>query len=293
MEKLINDIISHIKFLETNYNLEITICDLCSTVFPYFNLFAPYTAHHCPVCVYLKKYPQIQKICVQKQSKIREKCLEQDHFKGSCYVGIGEYIFRIMHGNVYIGFISVGEFCFNKSVSEQKLHALCDKFSLPFESISLYYNSSVKTEDNKPELLKVLINPLQRMMELLYSTVVEHTKANSILQTDDLMNSMLLYLNDNYTNNISLNDIAHEMHYSKSYLCHYFFSKRNMTIMYYICTLRIQRAKKLLAEDKFSISEIAFQIGFNDANYFTNTFKKFTGMSPLRYKKACKTSMNQ
>ena len=58
-----------------------------------------------------------------------------------------------------------------------------------------------------------------------------------------------------------------------------------MTIMFYVQNLRITQAKKLLREGKFSITEIAFQVGFNDSNYFSSCFKKATGISPLEYRK--------
>ena len=62
-----------------------------------------------------------------------------------------------------------------------------------------------------------------------------------------------------------------------------------MTIMYYVNSQRIELAKTLLANEKFSILEIAFQIGYNDANYFSNIFKKHVGISPSRYRKRLKS----
>ena len=52
----------------------------------------------------------------------------------------------------------------------------------------------------------------------------------------------------------------------------------------YINKLRIERAKQLLADAGLSVSECAETLGFTDVNYFSRLFRKFTGVSPSKYK---------
>lgn len=52
----------------------------------------------------------------------------------------------------------------------------------------------------------------------------------------------------------------------------------------YINTLRIKKAKELLQLSKMSISEIAYEVGFNDPLYFTRLFKKKVGTSPTSFR---------
>ena len=54
----------------------------------------------------------------------------------------------------------------------------------------------------------------------------------------------------------------------------------------YINELRISDAKRLLKESSLSVTEIAFLIGFDSSNYFSEIFKKQVGISPLKYRKA-------
>ena len=285
MEKLIHDINSYIKHVEDTFGLEVTLCDLCSVIYPYFNLFAPYTNHRCHFCIYLKKTAAIRKKCVLKQGKIREKCLNHLTFSGTCHAGVGEFIFRIMHKEEYIGFISVGEFCLDKKTSEERIIALNKTYRLPLDQLNTFFDLSTKREPPSVAEIERIITPLVRMLELFYLSLKEMLQNKNDLHTDYLLNSIILYLTENFTNDIQLDDIANALNYSKYHLCHYFFEKRNMTIMYYVQTLRIEMAKKLLKNEDLSINDIAYQVGFNDSNYFTNTFKKHTGMSPRQYRK--------
>lgn len=284
MKKIIEDVKQYVKFLKTEYGLQITICDLCPTLYSCYNELIPYSNHSNLFCLFLKKHAQIQKGCIKNQFKIKEKCLNHDCFQGTCYTGIGEYVFKISHGEAYLGFISVGNFCFDKNLTETRIRAISEEYDLSYETLSLYYQSSLSKTQLPFEKIKNLILPLQRMLELLYLALLNPMQKKDLNQ-DKLLNDILFYLNEHYMNNLVLDEIAKEMNYSKSYLCHYFFQKRRMTIMFYVKNLRITQAKKLLREENFSVTDIAFQIGFNDSNYFTNCFKKITGMSPLKYRK--------
>ena len=52
----------------------------------------------------------------------------------------------------------------------------------------------------------------------------------------------------------------------------------------YLIQLRMHRAMELLGETTLPVTDIAFEVGFNDSNYFTRQFKKVVGMSPSKYR---------
>jgi two-component system response regulator YesN len=58
--------------------------------------------------------------------------------------------------------------------------------------------------------------------------------------------------------------------------------------MEYYTDLKIKTAKKLLRENELSVKEIAEKLCFDTSNYFSKTFKKFTGSTPTDYKKKLK-----
>ncbi|NJK94081.1 MAG: helix-turn-helix transcriptional regulator [Bacteroidales bacterium] len=51
----------------------------------------------------------------------------------------------------------------------------------------------------------------------------------------------------------------------------------------FIRTIRLKQAAYLLAQDKLNVSEIAYMVGFNSHQYFTNSFQKYFNMSPTEY----------
>ena len=53
----------------------------------------------------------------------------------------------------------------------------------------------------------------------------------------------------------------------------------------YLTTSRMTRAKELLAGTDRPITEIAFDVGYNDSNYFSTAFRKHEGISPSQYRK--------
>ena len=125
--------------------------------------------------------------------------------------------------------------------------------------------------------------PLCLLLEMLYINIPKTSEP--VGKESSLYASIVNFLCYNYTRNLTLDDIAKEMHYSKSYIRQLFHKKTNHTIAHYLTTLKMKRAKELLLDENISIRQIAFEIGYDDANYFSNVFRKEVGMSPTMYRK--------
>lgn len=90
------------------------------------------------------------------------------------------------------------------------------------------------------------------------------------------------YIEANYKESITLEQIAHVAKLSPKYFCRYFKSVTNRTPIDYLNLYRIETACKLLDEG-FSVSETADECGFSDASYFVRAFKKYKGVTPKQY----------
>jgi len=110
------------------------------------------------------------------------------------------------------------------------------------------------------------------------------TKPTTYSKKFHMIQKTLSYIRRNYTNQISVEDIAAHVMFSSDYLSHTFKEFTGNTIIYYINYLRCHHARSLLRKDELSISSIATQCGFNNVSYFTKTYKKFFGVSPSVYK---------
>ena len=102
--------------------------------------------------------------------------------------------------------------------------------------------------------------------------------------TSPLSAEIISFISSHYTEKITLNDISQATFYSAAYCENEFKKTTGKSIINYLIDVRINAAKKLLAESSMSCARIAAAVGFDDANYFSRISKKRTGYSPIRYR---------
>lgn len=90
------------------------------------------------------------------------------------------------------------------------------------------------------------------------------------------------YLENNYMENITLNQLSNLTGLSKYYLLHSFTKQKGISPYNYLQTIRIGKAKKML-EQGIAPIDVAFKTGFTDQSHFTNFFKKLIGLTPKQY----------
>lgn len=91
------------------------------------------------------------------------------------------------------------------------------------------------------------------------------------------------YLIDHYREEIALHSIAEVAHLSPTSFCRYFKTITGKTFVEVVNSYRIQYACQLLRNKELTVSQIAFESGFNDIPYFNKIFKKMKGVSPSKY----------
>lgn len=107
----------------------------------------------------------------------------------------------------------------------------------------------------------------------------ESSALNSKLQ------DILRYLDEHYTENISLDALTEQFFISKYYLSREFKKEFGTTIIQYVLMKRINYAKELLRYSNSSIEEIARLCGIDDASYFNKVFRKMEGCTASEYRK--------
>lgn len=91
------------------------------------------------------------------------------------------------------------------------------------------------------------------------------------------------YLIENYRDEITLQKISEVAHLSPTSFCRYFKAVTGKTFLEIVNSYRIQHACQLLRKNELSVSQIAFESGFNDVPYFNKLFKKMKGVSPMKF----------
>jgi len=112
---------------------------------------------------------------------------------------------------------------------------------------------------------------------------------NSSVGSEDIIKATHFIL-DHYHHPLSLEEVAAQVNLSPSYLSKKFHQVVGKTVSEYINSERLKHAAFELISTSNSITEIALNSGFNDANYFKDVFKKTFGSSPRDYRKQRKAA---
>lgn len=127
------------------------------------------------------------------------------------------------------------------------------------------------------EILKELM--LNLIMDLAdYHIVKSGTKQMIVQKITD-------FIDQNYQENISLNDAARVVYLSPSYLCTLITNETGKNFTEILNEVRVKNAIELLKDPSRKISEIAYAVGFHEPQYFSIIFKKLTDLTPRDYRK--------
>ncbi len=138
--------------------------------------------------------------------------------------------------------------------------------------------------------LRSLYPKIQEQEDLIRQisiSIMEYMKDQEVTTSAPSKNvaRVLEYINQHYTDNISLAETAHAVGLSKSYLSDIFKKEIGITFLSYITNLRIEKAKLLLSDSNMKMYEISDAVGFQDYTYFSQIFKKKVGMTLSDYRK--------
>lgn len=97
-----------------------------------------------------------------------------------------------------------------------------------------------------------------------------------------LVTNVIYYLENHYTEDISLDQLARENYVSTAYLSKTFKDATNMSPINYLIQLRLKNAHEMLKDEEPSttVKQVASAVGYNDAYHFSKLFKKYYGVSP-------------
>ncbi len=104
-------------------------------------------------------------------------------------------------------------------------------------------------------------------------------------KSTDSISMALNYLENNYFHQIDIESLASKLGFSRAYFSSLFFKRTGETPYDYVTKIRIEKAKEYLSQSSYSIEEIAYSVGFNSLQRFSELFKKRVGVSPLNYRK--------
>lgn len=191
-------------------------------------------------------------------------------------------------GNMPLEYVTIGVEGLMFSFEGEKEHII---FSCKKEQKDLnFYMTAMLTE--LTEKNRDFENICQNLLEVLIIKLIRRTnfafEVAPSLQISKECVKIKRYIEANYMNDITLDSLADFSHLNKYYMAHAFTTYCSCSPIQYLCQIRIQASKELLANTDYSITEIAQSSGFSSQSYFAQCFRKSCGMTASAFRKSCK-----
>jgi AraC-like DNA-binding protein len=236
--------------------------------------------------------------------------------KGSRNMTINHSIYNLKKGNAV--FISTGEL--HKGYPVEKNPGpiewvniyFTEKYIEPFYEIfdkaammGIFSNHIIDIPLGRREYLEEILQKMtdeyagvdelsKKMLDNYFNELIiflircQKNSGGNILEYDEnnkIIADAAEYIYFNYDKNITLDEVTTKFNMSKSYFSKRFKEVTGFGYKEYLVSVRLKEACELLLNTDESITEIAFECGFNDSNYFGDAFRKAKGVSPHKYRK--------
>ena len=200
-----------------------------------------------------------------------------------------------------VEFVSVG-------ISPVLVNELVTEIGLMRTSADIVFRSSFITDEALTQLARAMISEMSAehlghaaMLDSLVRQVVIHLlrfhltvrKSDQVELSragpvDRRLRRAIEFMHDNFGREIAVEEIACAAYLSEYHFARFFKQISGVTPHVYLANLRLERARKLLAETALPISEIAALVGYQSQSHFTKMFKSVTGVTPRAYREAAK-----
>ena len=152
------------------------------------------------------------------------------------------------------------------------------------------YKNIISEIQQKKTGYELIINAYLKQLFVLISRSKEIATDNNKSYIQNEINLALEYFNENYRNEISIDNYASSRGMSISWFIRSFKESTGTTPLQYLLSQRIVNSQILLESTDYSIAEISNLVGYDNPLYFSRLFSKQNGMSPREYRNLIKSS---
>lgn len=165
----------------------------------------------------------------------------------------------------------------------EELQSLLDDIYKEYRMKTAGYNQIILGYVN------LLLGLMLRKFYLIPKTEEDYIIEKNLTRLSDIIN----YLDEHYTEKISLQTIADSLHMNYYYLSHFFKDTAGISFQDYLNHLRVDKSLPLLAEADYSITDVALDTGFPNIKAYTKAFKEKFGMLPSVYRRIISENTEQ
>ncbi|MCD8069466.1 MAG: AraC family transcriptional regulator [Lachnospiraceae bacterium] len=280
--KLAGDICSTMDGLKEELGLTITIHLLSARLTPCWYYFLPYNNHENIYCMHIKNCQGAWQHCIECQGKVLARARERGNYAGICWAGCLEAVFPLKSSfGEAEAFLSVSGFRAPEKEAKSRIYRVCKQYDLNQRKMEKAYET-FRSDSPDMERLTRMLTPFQYMFMMLFdrNNSLPDRRENDSVRYHDILS----HLRRNFSQKITIGDLAQKYHCSYSHISHMFRKSGNETLTRTLNRIRIDAARKYLEYTEESVSEIAVSVGFDDPNYFSFIFHRETGLSPTQWR---------
>lgn len=236
-----------------------------------------------PFCALMSRQSKTCSNCLQVQQSLVDAA-EAGPATVTCPAGLCDSAVPVRLGDEVIGFLKTGQ-AFQKKPTGRgfgRVTRQLREWGLDVEDETLkraYFDTSVvpqKRYQSAVELLSIFASHLSIVSNQI---LVQQEQAEP-----PMIKRAKEYIQNHYTEELSLGRVAKSVHASSFYFCKMFKKATGLNFTDYVSRVRIEKARNLLLNPNLRISEIAFEIGFQSLTHFNRVFKRIVGQSPTQYR---------
>ncbi|MGL5507950.1 MAG: helix-turn-helix transcriptional regulator [Paraclostridium sp.] len=176
--------------------------------------------------------------------------------------------FKLDDSNIYYRIVRVSKF------NNTKGFFILGPISIKVSNNKNIYNIPYRSLDCINYMCKFILN--------IADDKFAHTMDNKCF--NPYIRKAIEYVHTYYHSDISISSICSELDINKSYFCSLFKKCTGNTFSYFLNHFRVEKSKYLLKNTNLNLLDIAISVGFNNQNYYSMVFRKYTNQTPSEYR---------
>lgn len=227
-------------------------------------------------CSLVQSTPAGQLACKKSDAQLLQQCASTGRMHTHiCHAGLVDVAIPIIYDDSILGYIIFGRMKPNRDFSAlvryiTRLGVGIPEAEAAYDQIPFFDEEKIHSLSNIATLMVKYIL-LERMLTPKITGNIEKA---------------VTYIHDNLHRELSIQDISRNSNLSKTMLYEAFHRRFHCTVSSYINSKRVERSTELLRKTDLSMEDISQRVGFSSASYYSKIFKKYTGTTPLQYRKS-------
>jgi AraC-like DNA-binding protein/ligand-binding sensor protein len=236
-------------------------------------------------CALLSSCGRACATCLETQKKLTASATQAAKTL-TCSAGLCETAVPVRVGDQLIGFLRTGQI-FQTAPSPKQFHhleRLAKCWGLPLDENALraaYLNTTV-LERKQYSAMVHLLNLFAQHLGILSNQLLLR-QANAKVESPIVARARA-FIEEHFTERLTLLQVATASFMSQFHFCKVFKQATGLTFTAFVGRLRIEKAKNLLLNPNYRVSEIGYAVGFQSLSHFNRKFSQYVGESPTNYR---------